>query len=314
MAGDGAARAGAACRPALPGRGAASERVCGLRDRGDPRRNAARAVRTASRPEQRASSTGSTTSRSSSAAGEQARPRPPKDLYRRLEADIGRTKEGWLETEQKLVAAYKQYVDKQAAELKPKAEDRAFLMKRWLDLRDADGKLEGPGARRGLSARTRGGDALALPAAAQRRGRAPGPAGRQPAPTQATQGCPARAARGVERLPEDQERGSPRASSRAQRGGAGPCRVPRTAGIGVRPPGRGGKLAERPHQRGEVLRNGDGQNVAHAQASGDAAVAAWIKSPGHEANLVDRSMKHVGFGYAIDAVAGTSGVFGAPKS
>jgi uncharacterized protein YkwD len=43
------------------------------------------------------------------------------------------------------------------------------------------------------------------------------------------------------------------------------------------------------------------ENIARGQGSGTEAVQSWIKSPGHEMNLVNPSVVHVGFGYAIDA-------------
>ena len=207
-------------------------------------------------------------------------------------------------------------MDNQAAELKPKAEDRAFLMKRWLDLRDADGKLEGPGARRGLSARTRD-DMLWLfrrlrNAVAELLGQLD--------------------AKRHQRKPLKEVRLELLAASNAYRKtkNADPLELHPALNAAAQghaaylaqpgsPFGHAGEAGSSPNARigaEKYYGMGTAENVAHAQASGDAAVAAWIKSPGHEANLVDRSMKHVGFGYATD----TSGrnvwvqVFGAPKS
>jgi uncharacterized protein YkwD len=41
------------------------------------------------------------------------------------------------------------------------------------------------------------------------------------------------------------------------------------------------------------------ENIAAGQGSPDSVVAAWLRSPGHRANLLDGSMRHVGVGYAV---------------
>jgi uncharacterized protein YkwD len=57
------------------------------------------------------------------------------------------------------------------------------------------------------------------------------------------------------------------------------------------------------------------ENIARGQTSGTQAVQWWIKSPGHEMNLVNPSAIHVGFGYAMDSRGQHLWVqvFGAPR-
>ncbi len=45
------------------------------------------------------------------------------------------------------------------------------------------------------------------------------------------------------------------------------------------------------------------ENVAYNYASADAVVDAWLRSPGHRANLLGRSFRRIGVGCVVDARA-----------
>lgn len=79
----------------------------------------------------------------------------------------------------------------------------------------------------------------------------------------------------------------------------------------------GREVADRAVQAGYRWR-GIGENIAMGQESAEEAVAGWLASPGHCANIMNRSFKDMGAGYAIGA-GGVQGrvywtqVFGTPR-
>ena len=63
--------------------------------------------------------------------------------------------------------------------------------------------------------------------------------------------------------------------------------------------GRDGReVADRAVQAGYRWR-GIGENIAAGQQTPEAAVAGWLASPGHCANIMDRSFKNMGAAYAV---------------
>jgi len=56
-----------------------------------------------------------------------------------------------------------------------------------------------------------------------------------------------------------------------------------------------------------VRRQGDAptiaENVAYDYSSADAVVSAWLRSPGHRANMLGRSFRRIGVGCVVDARA-----------
>jgi uncharacterized protein YkwD len=60
----------------------------------------------------------------------------------------------------------------------------------------------------------------------------------------------------------------------------------------------GSEVADRVVQAGYRWR-GVGENIAAGQASPEEAVAGWLASPGHCANIMDRSFKDMGAAYAL---------------
>lgn len=44
------------------------------------------------------------------------------------------------------------------------------------------------------------------------------------------------------------------------------------------------------------------ENIAFGQGSPEAAVAAWMNSPGHKANILDKSLRYLGTGFGTDGV------------
>jgi uncharacterized protein YkwD len=59
-----------------------------------------------------------------------------------------------------------------------------------------------------------------------------------------------------------------------------------------------------------------GENVAMGQPSGAEVVAAWMKSPGHRANILNPRYTELGIGYALDGAGRPyyAQVFGRPES
>ncbi len=58
-----------------------------------------------------------------------------------------------------------------------------------------------------------------------------------------------------------------------------------------------GQRVQRAGYRGRRL----GENIASGQGDGAAAVAGWVKSPGHCANLMDPAFTEMGAAYAVDS-------------
>jgi hypothetical protein len=75
-----------------------------------------------------------------------------KGLFKRLLADIDKTQAHWRERQATIAGALAQYVSNEAVKLKAKADDRNYLVRRWVELgsEDASSPIRGPaGAERG---------------------------------------------------------------------------------------------------------------------------------------------------------------------
>ncbi|GGS46794.1 CAP domain-containing protein [Streptomyces griseoviridis] len=67
------------------------------------------------------------------------------------------------------------------------------------------------------------------------------------------------------------------------------------AGVLSRTGPDGSTMAERVEAAG-CLRSVPGENAARGQADADAVMDAWMNSPGHRANILDRAFEEIGIG------------------
>ncbi|PIL40984.1 CAP domain-containing protein [Massilia psychrophila] len=106
------------------------------------------------------------------------------------------------------------------------------------------------------------------------------------------------------------ERSTVRGGARAQ---SGHCQAAL-----FRPHGKDGReVAERAVRAGYRWR-GIGENIAAGQASPEEAMAGWLASPGHCANIMDRSFTEMGGAYGTNVVGEQprvywTQVFGQPR-
>jgi uncharacterized protein YkwD len=242
-------------------------------------------------------------------------------LFNRLLADIDKTQAQWREREATIVDALTQYVTSEAVKIKAKADDRTYLLRRWVELGSEDGKLSHPGARQGLSAGKRD-EMVALfrrlrSAAAELIGH--GDAKRRLQKPIGDVRAELLAATNAYRKTGGSSKVAQAAltlDDRLNRAAQGHAVFLAQEGATFAHEGEGRSQAHTRISAEKYYWSTSAENIAQGQESGTQAVQSWIKSPGHEANLVNPSAIHVGFGYAIDAIGQHLWVqvFGAPRA